>query len=127
MSATLMGHSIEVAALLRRVLRGVEAFIDHDPGLVEEHRAEDVGVEAGPRHTEQAVGVVELDAELEVLLDDIFDGDRRGDGNASRLRLFGQQRRRVALDLFFGEVRHEPGHLSWTPKTRQLVKVEPCP
>jgi hypothetical protein len=19
------------------------------------------------------------------------------------------------------------GHLSWTPKTRQLVKVEPCP
>jgi hypothetical protein len=77
MSTALMGHRVKGAALLRRILLGVEAFVDHDPGLVEEHRAENVGVEVGTRHTEQAVGVVEFDAELEVLLDDIFDGDRR--------------------------------------------------
>jgi len=39
------------------------------------HCAEDVGIAAITRHPEQPMGIVKLDPELEVLLDDIFDGD----------------------------------------------------
>ena len=50
------------------------------------------------------MGVVELEAELEVLLDDILDRDRWLDDDATRLRVFGQQRRRIALDRLVGKV-----------------------
>ena len=63
------------------------------------------------RHIEQAMGVIELDAELEVLLDNILNGDWRGDGHATRLRIFGKQRRSVVLDLLVRKVRHVPSHL----------------
>ena len=41
-------------------------------------RAEDVGIDPEPaaRKIEQAVQIVELDAKLQVLLDDILDRDR---------------------------------------------------
>ena len=55
--------------------------------------------------------VVELDAELEVLLNNVFDGDRRLDGDATRLRVFGQQRRRIALDHLLGKVGNKLGHV----------------
>ena len=73
--------------------------------------AKDVGIETRTRHAEQFVGVVELDAELEVLLDDVFDGDRRRDDDAARVRVFGQQRRRIALDHLVGKVGNELGHV----------------
>src|SRR5215204_2525779 len=59
---------------------------------------------------EQAVHIVELDTELEVLLDDVLDGDRRGDANASLLRIFGQQSRSIAFDGFLRKIRNELGH-----------------
>jgi hypothetical protein len=56
-----------IAAFLRRVLLRVEALVDHDSGLVEENRAEDVGAALRiARNAKQLVGVGELEAELEV-------------------------------------------------------------
>src|SRR3977135_2351487 len=37
------------------------------------------------------LAIFELDAELQMLLDDVLDGDRRRDHDAARLRKFGQQ------------------------------------
>ena len=72
---------------MRSLLR-VEALVDHDPGLVEENCTEDIGVTLGiARNAKQFVGVVELEAELKVLLDDILDRDRWLDGDATRLRV----------------------------------------
>ena len=113
MADCFMGQRETIAAFHQRVLLRIEALVDHDPGLVEEHRAEDVGVqiEAGARHAEQAVSVVELDAELKVFLDDILDRDRWLDSDATRLRVFGQQRRRIALDHLLGKVGNKLGHV----------------
>jgi hypothetical protein len=83
MPAAFMGQCKTVTAFLRRVLLRVEALVDHDPALIEEDRTKNVGVALGiTRNTEQLVRVVEVDAELEVLLDDILDGNRRDDGYA---------------------------------------------
>ena len=72
---------------------------------VEKHCTENVWVlPALAGHTEPTVGIVELDTELEVLLDDILNGDRRSDDDASRLREFVQQCRRIALDRLGGKV-----------------------
>jgi hypothetical protein len=46
-----------------------------------------------------------------VLLDDVFDGDRRRDDDAARVRVVGQQQRRIAPDHFVGKVGNELGHL----------------
>ena len=112
MTTTLVRQSETIPAFHRRIFFWIEAFVDHDPGLVEEDRAEDVRVEARTRtrNAEAAVGIVELDSELQVFLDDIFDGNRRCDHNAARLLIFGQQRRCIALDLFLGQVGHNLGH-----------------
>ena len=71
---------------------------------VEEYRTENVGIETGPQRgtPKQSVHVVELDAELQVLLDDVLDRERRRDDDAAGLRVFGQQRRSIALDLLLG-------------------------
>ena len=55
---------------------------------------------------EQSVHVVELDSELQILLDDVLDGDRRSDHGAARPGKFGQQCRRITLDLLLFEIGH---------------------
>ena len=111
-SAALMREREAITAFLRRVLLRVEALVDHDAPIIEENRAEDVGIEteAGTRHAEQLVGIVELEAELEVLLDDVLDRDRRLHYDTTRLRIFGKQYRGIALDRLVGKVRNEPAH-----------------
>src|ERR1700737_1049957 len=83
MPTSLVGERETVAAFLRRVFLWIEALVDHDAPIVEENCSKDVGIEARTRHAEQLVGVVELDAELEVLLDDVFNGDWRGEDGAA--------------------------------------------
>jgi hypothetical protein len=58
------------------------------------------------------VGIFELNAELEVLLDNTLDGDRRRDCDTARLAKFGQQCCGIVLDLFLGKVGHFLRHLS---------------
>src|SRR4051794_23886627 len=58
---------------------------------------------------EQSVHVVEFDAELQILLDDVLYGNRQRDHNSARLCVCRQQRRRVALDLLLVEI----GHFLW--------------
>ena len=54
--------------------------------------------------------VVELDADLQVLLDDIVDRDRRFDRDAARMSIFGEKRLRVLFDRLVGHVGNELGH-----------------
>lgn len=112
MPTTFMGERETVAAVLRRVFFWIKALVDHDAPVVEENCSKDVGIEARARHAEQLARVVESDAELEVLLDDAFDGDRRRNDDATRVRVFGQQRRRVGLDCLLNKVGTKLGHLS---------------
>ena len=76
MTTTLMGKRETVAAFLHRVFLWIEALVDHDAPISDEDRAEDIGIGSRAWHAEQFVGVIELDAELQVLLDDVFDRDR---------------------------------------------------
>jgi hypothetical protein len=78
MPTTFMGERETIAAFLRRVFLRIEALVDHNAPIVEENCSKDVGFEALTRHAEQLVGVVELDAELEVLLDDFRGSARYG-------------------------------------------------
>src|SRR5689334_217792 len=55
---------------------------------------------------QQPMHVVKLNAELEMLLDDVLDGHGPSDRHAARLLVLGQQHRRVAFDLLLLEVRH---------------------
>jgi hypothetical protein len=77
--ADLMGGCVAIAPFFGRVGVGIEAFVDHDPLLLEKDGAEDIGIEpdARTRHVEQPVRVVELDADPQVLLDDVVDRDGR--------------------------------------------------
>jgi hypothetical protein len=91
MTTPFMGERETIAAFDPRGFFWVQALVEHDSGLVEKHCPKDIGATLGiARNAKQPVGVVELDAELEVLLDDIFDGDWRRDGYASSVRVFGQ-------------------------------------
>jgi hypothetical protein len=110
--AYLVRRRVAIAPFLDRVGVGIEAFVDHDPLLLEEDGAEDIGIEpdAGTRHTEQPVRVVELDADLQVLLDDIVDRDGRFDRDATRMSIFGQERPRVLFDGLVGHIGNELGH-----------------
>ena len=54
----------------------------------------------------------EVIANLEVLLDDFLDGDRRDDSDAARLCVFREQRRHIALDRLVGKVVDGFAHLS---------------
>ncbi|MER8809561.1 hypothetical protein [Mesorhizobium australicum] len=92
--------------------RPVEAFVDHDPLLVKEDRAENIGIEADARtrHAEQPVRVVELNADLQVLLDDVVDRDRRFDRDAARMGIFSKKRLRVFFNCLVGDIGYELGH-----------------
>jgi hypothetical protein len=107
MAAPLVRQREAITAFLRRVLLGVETLIDDDATVIEPNHPEDVGIktEAGARHAEQLVHVVELDAKLQMLLDDVFDGDRRRNHDVARPRIISQQRCRITLDLLLAEIR----------------------
>jgi hypothetical protein len=87
------------SAFLERVLLRVKALIDYDAMFIEVDRAENVRIAFGiARNSEHSMGVVELDAELQMLFDDILDGDGRFNDNTSRLGKLSQQRSCVTLD-----------------------------
>ena len=86
-SPALMPERKAIAAFLLRVLFRIEALVDHDAPISDEDRAEDIGIGSRAWHAEQFVGVIELDAELQVLLDDVFDRDRGCNREAARVRL----------------------------------------
>jgi hypothetical protein len=58
------------------------------------------------------VHVVELDPQLEVLLDNILNGDRRFDRHAACVLIFCDQGCRVALDGLVGKVGSKLAHQS---------------
>jgi len=107
-----MGGRVAIAPFLSRVGVGIEAFVDHDPLLLEEDGAEDVGIEpnARTRHAEQPMRVVKLDADLQVLLDDVVYRDGRLDREAARMGIFGQEHLRVLLDRLVGHIGNELHH-----------------
>jgi hypothetical protein len=87
------------SAFLERVLLRVKALIDYDAMFIEVDRAENVRIAFGiARNSEHSMGVVELDAELQMLFDDILNGDGRFNDNTSRLGKLSQQRSCVTLD-----------------------------
>jgi hypothetical protein len=91
MTTGFMPERETVAPLHSAPFNGVQALIDHDSRFIEKNRPQDVGATAGTtRNAKQFMGVVELNAQPEVSLDDIFDGDRRRDCYASSVRVFGQ-------------------------------------
>jgi len=108
----LMRHRIAIAPFPRRIGVRIEAFVNHDPLLLEEDGAKDIGIkpDARARHTEQTVRIVELDTDLQVLLDDVVDRDRRLDRDAARMAIPGQERLRVLFDRLVGHIGNELGH-----------------
>src|SRR4030088_2972542 len=100
MSAAFVRKRKTVAALHCGPYFGIEAFVNDDSTAVEPDCAEDVGVQARPtaRHIEQPVQVVELDAKLEVLLDDILDQNRCPYLRAFGGRILREQGRGIAFD-----------------------------
>jgi hypothetical protein len=114
MSAALVRQRKAIATFLRRGLLGIETFVDDDAALVEENRTKNVGIEteAGSRHAEQLVHVVELKAELQMLFDNVFDRHLARDGDTPSQLVFGQKRSGIALDLLLSKVRHFPRHRS---------------
>ena len=59
------------------------------------------------------VRVVELDADLQVLLDDVVDRDGRLDRDAARMGIFGEKRLRVLFDRLVGHIGNVLCH--WSP------------
>jgi hypothetical protein len=92
MSAAFVRQREPVATFFRGVLLRIEAFIDHDPAFFEEYRAENVGFEtdARTRYAKQPMHVIEFDAELEMLLDNILDRNSPDDFDSARLLVFGE-------------------------------------
>ena len=112
MTTTFVRQRKPVAAFFGGVFFRIKAYIDNDPRLVKKHCAEDVRLhaKAGTWDAKQTVGVIKFNAELEVFLNDILDGDRRHDGRAYLSTIFSQQRRRIALDRLIGKVGHKLAH-----------------
>ncbi len=100
MSAAFVGERETIASFLGRIGIGIEALVDHDPLLVEVDGAENIGIEpdARTRNAEALVHVVELDADLQMLFDDIVDRNWCFDRDAARMGIFGQERLRVLFD-----------------------------
>jgi hypothetical protein len=94
------------SAFLVRVLIRVEAVIDHDPIFIEENSAENVRVAfANARNSKKSMGVIELDPELQMLLDNIVNRDGRFNRDTAGLGKVRQQRSYVTLDLILGKIR----------------------
>src|SRR5579884_2896625 len=96
----------------RRVLLGVQAFVDDDSARVKPDCPEDVRLQIEPaaRHIEESVQVVELDAKLEIFLNDILDRDRRTQLDGSRLSELAEQDLRVTLDSVVGHIGNSKRH-----------------
>ena len=79
--------------------------------LVEEDRAENIGITPnGSGDTEQPVRIVELEAQLEVLLGYVLDRDGWCNHAAALSRELSQQRHSVALDRLVFEIRNRLNH-----------------
>src|SRR5262245_40695879 len=106
MSASLMSQSEAKTAFVRRVFLRIKTLIDHDATSVTKYTAENVGRQPEPvtRHAQPAMYVVKFQAELQVLLGDRLNGNRRCDDSPLCHGVFVQQRFSVALDLLGGEV-----------------------
>ena len=100
MTAAFMRKGETIAPFHRGALLGIEAFVDDDSAGVEPNCAEYVRVQSNPaaRNIEQAVQIVELDAKLEVLLDDVLDWDRRLHLDAPGMGVLGEQGLGIAFD-----------------------------
>ena len=105
-AAALMCQGETIAAFLCWILLGVETLVDNDAFLVKEHRAQYVGtlpeVWAGAGNAKQVVSVVVLNAELEILLNNVFNGDGWLDNQAARMSELCKQRLGVTFDGFIG-------------------------
>jgi hypothetical protein len=103
-----------VTALHGRTLLGIKTFVDDDSAGVEPDCSEDVGVEPEPepaaRYIEQPVQVVELNAKLEVLFDDVLDRDRRLHLDAPGMGVLRAQGLGIAFDGVVGHERDSKGH-----------------
>jgi hypothetical protein len=55
---------------------------------------------------------IEVEPQLEVLLDDVLDGNRWVQQDTARVGVLRQQRLRVTFDSRFGEIWHPDRHLS---------------
>jgi hypothetical protein len=102
----LVRERVAISALFRRVCVRVKAFVDHDPLLIEEHRPDNLRIETKARtwNAEKPTQVVELDAKLEVLFDNVVNGNRRLDCKLPRMRILGDERFRILLDRLIGHV-----------------------
>ena len=96
-----------VAPLACRVGLGIEAFVDHDPLRLRADRAEDIWVETRcpMRGTPNSrCRVVELDADLQVLLDDVLDRDGRFIPTPRAWAYSRKQRLRIPFDRIVGDI-----------------------
>ena len=109
-TAPLMCQGEAITAFLVRVLFGVETLVNDNPLFIEKYRAQDVGAlaEVGAGNTEQTMGIVELNAELEVLLNNVFDGNRRFDDDIARMGKLCEQCFRVAFDGLSSQIWNKP-------------------
>ena len=109
-TAPLMCQGEAITAFLVRVFFGVETFVNNNPLFIEKYRAQDVRAltEVGAGNAEQTMGIVELNAELEVLLHYVFDGNRRFDDDIARMGELCEQRLRIAFDGLFGQIGNKP-------------------
>src|SRR5215469_8813289 len=110
----LMSKSEAITTFLCRILLWIKTLVYDNSGFVKDYRAQYVGfmTEAGAGHSEEAIGIIEVDVQLEMLFDNAFDRDGWGDLRAARVRKLTKQNHRIALDLLLGKVGHWPGHLS---------------
>lgn len=110
--SALVSEREKKTAFAHRVPVWVEKLVDDDTPVTVDG-AEDVGLPTfRPRDIVAGVKVVELNAELEVLLDDVLDRDRRFENDPPCILKFREQRGGVAFDSLLGEVGNMSAHLS---------------
>src|SRR5205823_1196297 len=111
MSTSFMREGKPVAALACGPLLGIKAFVDDDPAAFKPNGAVDIRVPAATaRHAESFMQIVELDAKLEMFLDDVLDRDRRPYVNAPSVGELAKQGLGITLDYIISDVRHLKSH-----------------
>lgn len=91
MPAPFMSERKAIARLHRGADFRIEALVNHDPAIFEKDGAENIGIAGGfARYPEKLVCVVKLNAQFEMLLDDVLYWDWWGNDDAASLRVFSQ-------------------------------------
>ena len=110
MAATLVRNGKTIAAFLRWIFIGIKALIDKDTSVAL-NCAEDVSIAVQrPGNIVPNVHIIELNAQLEVLLENIFDGDGGLDDHIARMGKPSEQRLRIAFYGLFGQKENFPGY-----------------